>query len=283
MEVRRSHQLLLALLVLLPNAGCLGSWSKLPDFTRALDSPAAGGKKQETLPPHQSAALCLSVAENLHRSGHRREAAMGYETARQYNPSLKHLAARLAVLYDELGIMDKAQEEYKKALHYEPRNANLLNNFGRFYYNQGKWAEAEKYYREALEHDAENKWAWNNLGSVLAQQDRYEDSLAAYKHVNSEAVAYQSLAFHLMSQGKHEQARHSYEKALQLNPNLPLAREALKKYDEEKQETAQAKTAAPALSTRQPLLRTSVEAANSLPEMTPVAVPDLGSRRKAVR
>lgn len=284
MQMYSKRIVLLSLTLLLTSTGCVGL-NRLPGFGDS--PPPSPGTSKKDLPKEESAEACLAVAESLHSNGHKKEAVLGYERARQLNPRYKHLTKRLAVLYDELGIAEKAQEEYEKALKEYPRNANLINNYGRFHYNRGKWAESEEYFRKAIAIENKHQWAWNNLGSALAQMNRYEESLAAYEEVNSKAVAHQNLAFHLATQGKHEQARKVYMEALRLNPNLELPREALRKYDQVKnhpvktiQQDATTSDTTRNTTTMRPALQPSSfnQVPSNMPNLPPVEAPSLGRR-----
>ena len=115
-------------------------------------------------------------------------------------------------------------EEYQKLLKPSPKDADLLNDVGYCYYNQGKWSEAEKYLRQALAINPKLARAWINLGMTLAQQNRIEESLEAFAKVVSPAQAQCNLAFIWTTQGKREEAKAAYRKALTLEPNLAPAR-----------------------------------------------------------
>jgi Tfp pilus assembly protein PilF len=167
----------------------------------------------------------------MEKGGLYAEAAGLYEKARKEYPRYASVSRRLAVLYDEQGNFTRAEEEYHKALELTPKDPDLLNDLGYSWYCRGNWAEAEKYLRQALAADPKHKRAWINLGLTLGQQQRYADSLEAFAHAVSPAQAQCNLAFVFTTQGKRDEAREAYRKALELDGSLGLARAALDKLE----------------------------------------------------
>ena len=229
MGLRHAWRVLLGLAVVAP-LGCqvpLPSGSLLPPV--GGDGPAHADAKE--LPPTETARVCLATADALFAKGQDREAAALYEKARQADPHQKQVCRRLAVLYDRLGDFPAAEAEYRKALALYPRSADVRNDLGYSYYCRGDWAGAEKYLREALALDARHPRAAINLGLALAQQGNTDAALRAFSRAVSPAQAQANLAFVLTAQGKREEARAAYRQALQLDPGLALARDALAKLD----------------------------------------------------
>jgi Tfp pilus assembly protein PilF len=194
----------------------------------ALPPPAANNKE---LPPEEAARVCLAAAEEMEKGGLYAQAAALYEKARKDYPRFASVSRRLAVLYDEQGDFTRAQEEYEKALKLTPKDADLLNDFGYSWYCRGNWTEAEKYLRQAVAADPNHRTAWVNLGLTLGQEQRYDDSLQAFGHAVSPAQAQCNLAFVFTTQGKREEARVAYRRALELDGSLGLARAALDKLE----------------------------------------------------
>lgn len=213
---------------LVPQSGCLSGITR-PDPMAAMGVHADPNKPAAKLPPDESAKACMHIAQELEKGGHLAQAANQYELARQHNPRLKGLSRRLAVVYDRLGMTKQAQDEYHKALLESPRDANLLNNYGFFHYSRARWQPAEEQFRKALAIDGKHKAAWNNLGLTLAQQERYTECLDAFGKTVGPAESLCNLAVVLTEQGKRDEARQAYQKALQLDPELQRAQVALAK------------------------------------------------------
>src|SRR5262249_20656853 len=127
-----------------------------------------------------------------------------------------------------------------------PRDADVLASLGYFYYARGQWTEAEENLRHALTINPKHQRAWVNLGLTMGEQGHYAQSLEAFRKAVSEAEAHSNLAFVLTTQGKRQEAKEEYRRALELEPNLMIARRALDKLE---RSAAAADGAAPAEAT----------------------------------
>jgi Tfp pilus assembly protein PilF len=208
--------------------------------TSSTAHPSGEGEKGAELPPLASAQVNLKLAENFEKTGHPVEAVAYYERARAADPRLPGIAKHLAILYDRIGKTDQALAEFQTALKAAPNDPQVLNSLGYFHYNRGQWEDAEKYLRQAVDADPKYHRAWVNLGMDLCQQQRYDEGLAAFSQAVSKAEAHSNVAFILTVQGKFDKARLEYRNALELNPNLTIARQALSKL--ERRETPAAGT-----------------------------------------
>jgi Tfp pilus assembly protein PilF len=235
MGQRLAWQLLVGLVL----AGPLGCqtlpWFKPTETAAEATLDAGAGKEEKDLPPEESGRLCLATARQMEEKGAEVPAILLYEKARHDNPRVTAQASRrLAVLYDRQGDFLHALEEYQKALQENPRDSDVLNDLGYSYYNNGKLDEAEKALRRAVNLKPENKRAWVNLGLVLGAQHRYPESLEAFGKAVTEAQAQCNLAFLLTAEGKREEAKQTYERALRLDPNLVGAKAALERLNANK-------------------------------------------------
>jgi tetratricopeptide (TPR) repeat protein len=188
-------------------------------------------KDQVELPPAEAARVCRATAAALEKAGKDPEAIALYEKARKSDPAMEGVCRRLAVLYDRQGDFTKALEEYQRALKLNPHDADLLNDLGYAYYCRGRWTDAENSLRQAVEINPKHGRAWINLGMTLGQEERYTESFEAFAKVVSPAQAHCNVAFALTTQGKREEAKEAYRKALALNPDLRIARLALAKLE----------------------------------------------------
>ncbi len=218
-----SRRLLVLLIALAILPGCMTTGDK--GFL------AQKPKEPATLPPSEAAELCMAVADQMTATGHFAEAIYQLNQARALHPKAD-VSARLARLHAKTGQDDLALVEFDKALKASPKDAALWNDLGYFHYERGNWALAEQQYRKALELAPDNQKVWMNLGLALGQQSKYNDSLAAFEKAVRPAEARCNLAFVLGTQGKTEEARRLYLEALQIEPNLKLARVALSKLEQ---------------------------------------------------
>ena len=230
----RIRLVLMAAAFTLPGVGCLhkpdgGFWSMKPMPTTVQSAPAGTpAPNAENIPEKQKATLCLTMAESFDRDGKDADAALYYDQARTLDPALNEKAARrLAVLYDRLDNQAKALVEFQELIKKRPKDAGLLNDLGYSHYNRGHWAEAETYLRRAVAADKTNKRAWVNLGLALAQQGKYQESIEVFQKAVSPAEAQANIGFVLVVQGKRAEAAAAYRKALELEPTLKTAQNAL--------------------------------------------------------
>lgn len=216
--------------------------------------PPADGVTEATdkdLPPHEAARLCIATGEEYEKAGDELHAIFEFEKARKNDPTVK-VSRRLGVLYDRLGDFQKAQDEYRLALEQSPKDADLLNDIGYGYYARGRWAESEKYLRQALVVKPKHARAAVNLGLCLGAQGRFDEALEMFSKAVTPAQAHSNLAFVLTIHHKWDEARREYQKALQIDPDIPLARAALAKLEKAEREppkpvqTAQAPMPTPA-------------------------------------
>jgi len=234
-----THVLKLSILPLaLGLAGChsVGSQqtlvSPMPSLAPAATTSANAGNPQD-LSVNESAKVCFATAEALEQGGKDAEAIALYDKARTLDNRLAAKATRrLAVLFDRNGEFDKALSEYRRGLNDNPKDAELLNDLGYGYYCRAEWVEAEKNLRKAVTANPKLANAWINLGMTLAQLGRYEESLATFGKVVTEAQARCNVAFIQVTQGKVDDAKNNYETALRMEPGLQLARVALQKMNQ---------------------------------------------------
>jgi Tfp pilus assembly protein PilF len=220
------------LITLAPLVGCLASqvqtskFSGMPELTgpesAGPDSVPAAAKA--SLPPKKAAMACVATAEELQAKGHANEAVLLFERARQLDPKQARVCRDLAVLYDQQGQDARALAEYQKALELTPRDADLLNDWGYFHFRRGDWTEAEKQFRAALAESPTHERATINLGLTLGEQGRYQDSYEVFAKAIGPAAAHSNVGVLLASRGRDAEARVAFQKALELQANLPQAR-----------------------------------------------------------
>jgi Tfp pilus assembly protein PilF len=191
---------------------------------RAPSTVSAGA---ELLPAKESAQACHAAADQLAQHGHRREAIVLYERARQQDPRRKQVCRILAVLYDLEKQDKKALAEYRKALEREPNDPDLLNDFGCYYLRRYDYAAAEKHFRAAVDQAPDHERAWTNLGMALGAQGRFQASFEAFAQAVGPAAAHSNVGMLLAKNGHWNDAGRAFENALRMDPDLPQARVAL--------------------------------------------------------
>ncbi|MCI5066039.1 tetratricopeptide repeat protein [bacterium] len=100
-----------------------------------------------------------------------------------------------------------------------------MNEEGAAFAHQAKFKEAEEALREAVSLDSKNLSAIFNLASVLIQRGKLEEATRLLKKhaaaAKTDAGLYARLGDAYFSSQKLPEAREAYERALELNPNLP--------------------------------------------------------------
>jgi len=136
--------------------------------------------------------------------------------------------------HNALGVHADKSEDYSAALiHYNmalsinPDAADVLNNRGYSRLLAGDIDGATQDLYEAAE-IRKLPLAWANLGKLHATQGRYNDAIATYSHVMSEAHALNNTAQAAIENGDISQAKFFLNKAIQLSPTyFPAAEENL--------------------------------------------------------
>jgi Tfp pilus assembly protein PilF len=213
---RRSFSVAILLCV-----SCLGCSSARPSFF--------GGEKAEsnTASARESFDRELSFARLSERHGKVDAATNIYQAILEEDPENLTAHHRLAVIAAKQGQLDDAMKHFELAYAAGPPNAELLSDIGYVCFLKEDLATAEEAIRAALELEPTNKKATNNLGIVLAGKGRYEESLAQFRKVVSEAEARCSLAYCQARNGDLALAERNLHQSLDMNSNQRPAAQAL--------------------------------------------------------
>jgi Flp pilus assembly protein TadD len=138
---------------------------------------------------------------------------------------------RLAGAYDHLGKFPQAEEHYKAAVKLAASDPKVWNDSGYSYYMQGRFDQAERCLRNASKLDPDNPRVTTNLGLALAAAGKSSDALDVLSRVGGPAVGHANLAYLLASLGRTDEARVHYHKAIELQPQMTVVKDALAKLD----------------------------------------------------
>lgn len=138
----------------------------------------------------------------------------------------------LAVLYQEQGKMDEAQQLFIRAISNFPDESGILFEYGMFLERIGDYDAALSTMKEVLKREPDNPYALNHVGYTWA--DNNINLEQAHKYIKK-AVALRpkngfirdSLGWVLYRLGDFEQAVIELEKAVELAPNHPIILEHL--------------------------------------------------------
>lgn len=208
-------------------------------------SPATNFPKNPT--PEQEFGLHMDLGKVYESQANHEAAVAEYQKAlevcskegRLSRVKLDHTHRALAerrtgAALDHLGQFAQAETHYKSAIKLAPNDARTWNDLGYSYYMQGKYADAERSLARAEKAEPNNSRVLTNLGLVLAAEGKNNQALAMLSRASGPAAASANLGFMLAAMGKTEEAKGQYERALNLQPQLAAAREAIARLDAQK-------------------------------------------------
>ncbi len=132
-------------------------------------------------------------------------------------PTLWRAHNALGVYADKSGDYAEAQMHYDTALGINPDAADVLNNRGYSRYLAGDFEGAVSDLHEAASKHGFRQ-AWANLGMVYAEHGYYENAISTYRHVMSEAHAFNNVGKIAMANGEISQAAGFLSEAVRRSP-----------------------------------------------------------------
>ncbi len=181
----------------------------------------------------EQADVHLDLGKTLERQGELEQAIGEYQKALELSPG-RGVAAKRALAHrrlggalDRLGRFDQAEGHYADARKLAPRDPKVWNDQGYSYYLQGRWEEAERALTEAARLAPDDPLIRNNLGLAQAGAGKLDPARKSLAKTGGEAVAHANLAYVLAATGRRDEARAEYQRAIDIQPRLASAREAL--------------------------------------------------------
>ena len=148
---------------------------------------------------------------------------------------------RLGGALDHLGRFEQADAHYRAASKLAPNDPKVWNDLGYSHYLRREWGVAVECLTRAAALAPNDPRIQTNLGLSLAGAGKIDEATEHLSKAGGPAVARVNLGYLLASLGKPEEAREEYRKALALQPQLDVARQALAHLGENVR-TAQAPT-----------------------------------------
>ena len=150
-----------------------------------------------------------------------------YAALQRQSPQVATYAHRMGVVCTQLGDHATASKYFDQARQLEPGNAPLLTDMGYSAIVQKDYARAEGLLSAAVRLRPDNTRAVNNLALSIGYQGRFDESLAAFRKINSESQSLANLAYIHAQRNERKQAIDCYRRAVALDPNNKLAATAL--------------------------------------------------------
>lgn len=169
----------------------------------------------------------LSLARLSERQDKTESAERIYHSVLKAQPDNVVANHRLGVLAAKRGLHDEAVQYFQTAEAAGLRSAEFYNDYGYLLYLQNNTSEAEQYYKKSLAVDGAYRSTHNNLGLLMGEQKQYDDSLKHFLMAVDEGEAHANLAFIQSQMGDLEASEKSYHRALEFDPDLKRAAQAL--------------------------------------------------------
>jgi len=158
--------------------------------------PTSSVKKEDPATQRDDAArVHTELGQKYLQQGKLELALEKLNKALDFNPDYVDANTVIAVLYESINDLAKAEEHYKRAAQLKPKGGAENNNYGRFLCTRGRYAEGEGYFQRAL----------------------------ADPFYQTPALAMANYGTCLLRDGKREEAEKLLRQALALNANDPEA------------------------------------------------------------
>lgn len=101
--------------------------------------------------PEEAAVANLNLGVAYLRQGRPDLALSNLEEALEYNPRLAAAHSTIAIVYEQLGDTNSAEEHYRRATQLGPDDGSAANSYAVFLCRSDRWEDAERYFRRAVE------------------------------------------------------------------------------------------------------------------------------------
>lgn len=150
-----------------------------------------------------------------------------YKLALKMKPDHEPAIYRMAVLYTTQKDFGNAMQMWQRYVKVTEGSAGAYSNLALCEEYAGRPEQAEADYRRGVKADGRNEQCRVNYGLMLARHDRIADATIQLQAVLPQAEVHYNLAVVYEGQGRREQARIEYQKAVALNPEMTDARARL--------------------------------------------------------
>jgi len=182
-----------------------------------FDEAAKYFNKALSLRPNFYLALNALGLTNF-MQGQFQNAASYFEKCLQLNPSFTEARNYLGSVYQELGLLDKAEEEFRKAITDETYKSRELPyyNLARLYLVQGKDEEALQMVEQSIAINSRMVMSLNLKGILLERLGRIKEAIESYRkalQINPEDINLNyNLAVAYFKDDRREDAKIIFEK-----------------------------------------------------------------------
>jgi tetratricopeptide (TPR) repeat protein len=168
------------------------------------------------------------VSDNLDQY---EQATQAYKIAVRLMPDFPQALGGLGTDLVRLGQPEAAIGPLEQAIQLDPDNGSLRFNLGLVHKTMNRFADAAQSFQEAVQLGMETVDAYAELGYSRLQMGNLDGALAAYAKAEErdshDPIIPQNMGLIFASVGRFQEAIASFRRALELDPNLKLARTAL--------------------------------------------------------
>jgi tetratricopeptide (TPR) repeat protein len=202
------------------------------------NSSANGGQKlpsdaqiTEAKPKPVNADTHFAAGQFAESQGQFAAAMHQYQEALKLDP--KHLPSlyRTGVLLTNLKRFDEAIAAWQRYMTATNNSGSAYNNLAYCYEMQGRPKLAEETYKKGIELDPRDAGCRTNYGLMLARRGQIQEAIRIWTPALSDAEIHYNLAGIYQIDGRKQEAKAEYQKALDLDPSLPDAKERMAELD----------------------------------------------------
>jgi tetratricopeptide (TPR) repeat protein len=150
-----------------------------------------------------------------------------YQTALKLNPNHKNALFRMGLAYTSLKDFPNAINTWRRYLKATDNSALAYNNLALCYEQNGQPTDAEQAFKAGIARNPDEAIVRINYGLMLARHGRMQEATAQLATALTPAEVQYDLGSVLEEQGKTQEAKACYRKALELDPNLSDAKTRL--------------------------------------------------------
>ena len=169
----------------------------------------------------------LAAGQLAEAGGQVDKAIIQYQEALKLDPKHQQALYRLGILYTQKKDFPPAIEAWKKYIEVTDYAASAYGNLGFCYELSGDGESAEYTYKKGIERSPKDQLCRVNYGLMLARMGRPGEALVQLKAVLKPAEAHYNLGSIYEQQGKNNQAKLEYTRALEADPTFFDAQQRL--------------------------------------------------------
>jgi tetratricopeptide (TPR) repeat protein len=177
--------------------------------------------------PPINADTRVAAGQLAESQGNLQGALQQYKEALRLDPNNQGALFRLGSLYTQLKMFGDAVETWQRYIKATGGSAASYNNLAYCHELAGRSADAEAAYKLAVARDPSDQASRVNYGLMLARLGRVTDATIQLQAALKPGEVHYNLGSIFEQQGKIDQARAEYEKAIMLDPSLRDAKARL--------------------------------------------------------